>query len=432
MADNGIAKKKSIQNPLLQENFDNLNRFVEYLNCLSETFDFNEVMLSLQLKRMQKKWEDFIAMNGGPDIEGKIVVPDIKQREFKTLSRKLNRAKQALVLVPPSYLVSLVSLFDSFYAGLVRNIYNLSPQKLQESKMTFLYRDLQNLDSIKEVKRIIVDKKIEDLLRASHIEQFKWLAEAMGVKTLTKFDEWKDFIEITERRNLFVHSNGIVSSQYIKVCKQQSDIESHVQVGIQLTVDSPYFSKACEVFCKTAVMLSQMLARTLYIKNEANDIQEIDKNLIGIVFDLIVEKKYKMAISISKFALNDKFKHFDNDKFFIILNLAQALKWDGQVEECMKLLNEQDCTAWKIELLIPKYALVGAFEEAYEKMIELGNKNKVLTAAAYREWPIFQEIRKEDKFSITFTEIFGEELGIQQKVTIASNEEKENLSIVIA
>lgn len=112
MADNGIAKKKSIQNPLLQENFDNLNRFVEYLNCLSETFDFNEVMLSLQLKRMQKKWEDFIAMNGGPDIEGKIVVPDIKQREFKTLSRKLNRAKQALVLVPPSYLVSLVSLFD--------------------------------------------------------------------------------------------------------------------------------------------------------------------------------------------------------------------------------------------------------------------------------------------------------------------------------
>ena len=56
--------------------------------------------------------------------------------------------------------------------------------------MQFCYRDLQGLDSIREVKRIIVDKKIEDLLRGSHAEQFKWLADALGVHTLTKFEDW--------------------------------------------------------------------------------------------------------------------------------------------------------------------------------------------------------------------------------------------------
>lgn len=64
-------------------------------------------------------------------------------------------------------------------------------------------------------------------------------------------------------------------------------------------------------------------------------------------------------------------------------------------------------------------------------MLELGNNNKVLTAAAYREWPIFQEIRKESKFSDTFQEIFGEELGVQQEITIEEKEMEQSLSIVL-
>lgn len=423
-----MATENDIINPLLQDNFDNLSLFLDRLNCLNETFDYNELMLNAHQKKVQKKWDNFIKDNGGTDANGKIFVPEVKRRAFKTIERQLNRAKQAQILIPPSYLVSLVSLFDSFYAGLVRNIYNLCPQKLQDSELQFRYRDLQALDSIREVKRIIVDKKIEDLLRGSHTEQFKWLADALGVSTLTKFDDWPNFIELTERRNLFVHSNGIVSSQYNAVCKKNQVFTTDIAIGTQLRIDGTYFSNACDVLTKTAVMLSQMLARTQC----PDDVLLIDKNLIGTVFDFIMEKKYAVAISISRFSLNGKFKHKDNDRYFIILNLAQSLKWNGQMEECIKLLSEQDCTAWKTELLIPKYALEDKYDEAYEKMIELGGNNKVLTATAYREWPIFQEIRKESKFSETFQAIFGEELGVQQEITIEDKEIEQNLSVVLA
>lgn len=426
-----MATENNIINPLLQENFDNLSQFLDRLNCLNEIFDYNELMLNVHQRTVQAAWDKFIEENGGPDESGKIVVPEAKQRAFKTIERKLNRSKQAHVLIPPSYLVSLVSLFDTFYAGLVRNIYNLCPKKLQNSDMQFCYRDLQPLDSIKEVKRIIVDKKIEDLLRGSHTDQFKWLADALGVKTLTKFEDWPKFIELTERRNLFVHSNGIVSTQYNTICKKNQAFDADIPIGTQLKIDSSYFSDACDILAKTAVMLSQMLARTLYLKQYPDEDSQIDKNLICTVFDFIMEKKYSVAISVSNFALNDKFKHNDNDKYFIILNLAQALKWNCQKKECLTLLSVQDCTAWKTELLIPKYALEEKFEEAYEKMIELGHNNKVLTASAYREWPIFQQIRKEDKFAQTFQSIFGEELGAQQEIKIEDKEIEQSLSIVL-
>lgn len=426
-----MATENNRTNPILQDNFDNLSLFLDRLNCLNEIFSYNELMLNAHQKSVQKKWDNFIKDNGGTDANGKLVVPDSKQRAFKTIERSLNRAKQAHILIPPSYLVSLVSLFDSFFAGLVRNIYNLCPQKLQDSDLQFRYRDLQVLDSIKEVKRIIVDKKIEDLLRDSHTNQFKWLADALDISTLTKFEDWAKFVEITERRNLFVHSNGIVSSQYISVCKKNHALETDIPIGTQLKIDSTYFSDSCDILAKIAVMLSQMLARTLYLKVYPYDDLLIDKNLICTIFDFIMEKKYTIAISISKFALNNKFKHKDNDKYFIILNLAQSLKWNGQMDECLKILEEQDCTAWKTELLIPKFALEERYEEAYENMVELGNNNKVLTAAAYREWPIFQKIRKESKFSDTFQEIFGEELGVQQEITIEEKEMEQSLSIVL-
>lgn len=427
-----MTTDKNIINPLLQENFDNLSQFLDRLKCLNEIFAYNEVMLNIHQRNMQKKWDEFIKENGGPDASGKIVVPDAKQRTYKSIERNLNRAKQAHVLIPPSYLVSLISLFDTFYSGLVRNIYNLCPNKLRDSELQFCYRDLQGLDSIREVKRIIVDKKIEDLLRGSHAEQFKWLADALGVKTLTKFEDWSKFIELTERRNLFVHTNGIVSSQYNTICKKNHSFEVDIPVGTQLKINSSYFSDACDILAKIAVMLSQMLARTLYLKQFPDDILQIDNNLIYIVFDFILEKKYNVAIAVSNFALDTKFKHKDNDRYFIILNLAQSLKWNGQKDECFRLLSEQDCTAWKTELLIPKYALEEKFEEAYESMIELGGNNKVLTASAYREWPIFQQIRNEKKFSETFQTVFGEELGVQQEITIEDKEIEQSLSIVLS
>ena len=326
-----------------------------------------------------------------------------------------------MTLVPPSYLVSMVSLYDQFYAGLVRLIYRIAPDKLKESQKPFLYRDLCDYNSVQEVKVLIVDETIDKLMRDSHVRQFEWLADAMGLNNLKGFKEWPDFVELTERRNLFVHSDGFVSQQYIDVCKSENALPNRVEKGKQLIVDKDYFEKAFKVLYIVGIKLTTMLAHTVYDKHYPNDYSSIDKILISNVYELIAEGLYDVAISVSEFVHDDEFigkKHNANDKCYILLNYAQAYKWSGQEEKCQQLLNDADCTAWRDELLIPKLALEGKYDQVYAKMRSMGKGSSVLTPDNYRLWPIFKGLRKEVEFVRLFKEIFGEEMeiNIQKKV----------------
>lgn len=57
--------------------------------------------------------------------------------------------------------------------------------------------------------------------------------------------------------------------------------------------------------------------------------------------------------------------------------------------------------------------LEGNFDDVYNMMINVGSKSEILNKEAYREWPIFKEIRKQNKFVETFEKIFDEPLLIK-------------------
>ena len=57
---------------------------------------------------------------------------------------------------------------------------------------------------------------------------------------------WETFIEITQRRNLFAHNDGIVSTQYLNACKVNSVTheDNKINIGAELGIDIDYFNKA--------------------------------------------------------------------------------------------------------------------------------------------------------------------------------------------
>ena len=399
-------------NPLLIEISDNLNTFIENINCLRETFGYSEATLRLHKIKSTSECDEIIGRFKN-EKTGDIDVPIKYYRDIISCLKRKKRAERAINLIPPSYLVTLVSLFDQFIAGLVRIFYRISPEKLLESGKTFSYRDLCSYRNIQEVKILIIDEIIEGLLRDSHVEQINWLEKAMNVTTLKRFPEWPAFVELTERRNLFVHSDGVVSQQYIDVCNKHNALTEVINKGTQINVDSIYFEKSYKTLYIVSVKISQMLAHTVYSEHFPDDIASIDQILISNVYDMISEELYDVAISVSEFAIeNHHFIHNAHDKGYIILNLAQSYKWIGKQDDCRKLLSKEDTTAWKDELLIPKYVLEDNFEAAYVKMTAVGSVSEILTAENYRQWPIFKEIRKEQKFCSLFKDIFGEELEI--------------------
>lgn len=429
MADKEELLQAEEYDSLMLDVVDNLDRFIESINCIKETYEFSEVTLRAHLNETTGKYNNFVKSYERKDVDGYTVieVPDARYREFERLHKKKARAERAFDLVPPSYFVSLVSAYDSFFGGLIRCLYSISPEKLQEEDMHFCYRDLQQFDNITDVKKRIIDKRVETELRDSHVAQIDWLAKALKIDSLTStFIGWSDFVEVTERRNLFVHANGTVSAQYIDNCKKHKALDASILEGNQLKVDKTYFDKAFKILYKTAIMLTQTLLRKKYCKNDDPDcISHINKVLIGNVFELISDKHYDVAIDVSQMVLsNPKFKFNAFDKMYIVLNYAQAYKWSGNPVKCKEILDQEDWTAYTNELLIPKFTLEENYPEVYKRMRELGKNNQRITISSYREWPIFQLLRGQKEFETVFAEIFGEDFDSVKTVELEKAFEK--------
>ena len=110
------------------------------------------------------------------------------------------------------------SAFDGFMGSLLKCIYHNKPEIANILKMELTIEDILRYENTNDIVSEIIQSEITSIRRESYTEQFKILENKFDIK-LREFEEWKDFIEASQRRNLITHCNGIVSNQYLKICK---------------------------------------------------------------------------------------------------------------------------------------------------------------------------------------------------------------------
>src|SRR5690606_32020459 len=153
-------------------------------------------------------------------------------------------------------------------------------------------------ESMDELRQVFLDKEIETIRRKGYIDQFKDLEGKFSIK-LTKFDEWPYFIERYQRRNLFTHCDGIVSKQYLDICRE---VGCKIREG--LDIGDPLESGEKDLF-QTCMLLDHvwtMLGQTLWRKTLENELEKADSHLSSTLFDSLHMEHWGNAISISKFA----------------------------------------------------------------------------------------------------------------------------------
>jgi len=315
-------------------------------------------------------------------------------------------------------LVSLVSQYDNLIGQLVRFIYDINPNLLNESNSQISYKELFTYHDIDTIRNNIIQGKIETILRKSHEEQIDDLQKLSGVKNLKGVSFWKEFIEITQRRNLLVHCKGCVSEQYIKECKNVG-IALLPSKGEILSVDENYFNRAYFVFYTMGVLLSQVLTRHLLEKEKL--VEEIDAVLTNIIYETLEDGEYDLTIELSNFALGKDTEHACRlDEVYFVLNFAQAYKWQGNQQKCNEILSNFDFSAMTPDILVAKFALEDDIQEVVKQMKKVGDDSKIMTKAAYASWVIFKDMRERKEFGETYKEIFKEDL-IQNILTPEEN-----------
>jgi len=395
-----------------QKDFEKeINLFIDHIDSLHQTSPMVTMILKVTQMTSEKKRQEYVDEKGivGTDEEGNETTKiDFKHiNKYLDLDKKAQNSFLAERLIQRNFIVSLVSQFDAYVGSLIRKIFIIQPELLNGSDRNLSFSKLSEYSSIDEAKEYIIEKEIESVLRDSHYNQFKWLENKLGM-TLTKdLPSFCDFIEITERRNLFVHSNGIVSSQYLSVCnKHKYQFDSVITTGQELSVDEKYFTKAYRILFEIGTKLSQVIWRKLL----PDDLESADLSLNKVLYRLLQRKEYKLAINLSEFATNILKKHSSQEfKLVFNVNKAQAYKWDGQDEICIKMMNSMDWSAMSDKFKLSKAVLLDDFETVYKLMKKIGKDEDELPQEGYKEWPLFNKVRQESQFKEVYKGIYEEE-----------------------
>lgn len=394
---------------------DIVDEYIQCINSIRETLRNSLPLLQKLDIRAKNSLKNFINKYDKEELKN---IPPTQIKELKTIIRTAERADLAVILFPQSMLVSLVSQYDNLIGQLVRFIYDINPNLLNESNSQISYKELFTYHDIDTIRNNIIQGKIETILRKSHEEQIDDLQKLSGVKNLKGVSFWKEFIEITQRRNLLVHCKGCVSEQYIKECKNVG-IALLPSKGEILSVDENYFNRAYFVFYTMGVLLSQVLTRHLLEKEKL--VEEIDTVLTNIIYETLEDGEYDLTIELSNFALGKDTEHACRlDEVYFVLNFAQAYKWQGNQQKCNEILSNFDFSAMTPDILVAKFALEDDIQEVVKQMKKVGDDSKIMTKAAYASWVIFKDMRERKEFGETYKEIFKEDL-IQNILTPEEN-----------
>lgn len=193
----------------------------------------------------------------------------------------------AIQLIPKNVVVAFVSIYDSFLSDIIEGIYKLRPELLNTCEKEYSFSDILKFGSIDEIKENIIEKEVESVLRESHSKQFEWLSKKLKVKLTEDLPNYEHFIEITERRNLFVHTNGKVSRQYLSIVPPKNDNNKEIKLGETQEASPEYVIHCYNVLFEIGVKLGQVIWRKI---DEKNSLEEADDLLIDIIYDLLKNK----------------------------------------------------------------------------------------------------------------------------------------------
>lgn len=389
----------------------NLQILLSHLDSINDTLPMTMLLIGPYHKKAIEKFKEFVKTNieeiedenGNKSVSMKY--EDIKI--YEKLSKNSLISELASKIIPESLFVSLISQYDAFLNRLLKILFVVRPEYISNSDRELTFSQLTEFDSIESAREYIIEKEVECILRKSHSEHFDYLENKICIPLRKNLPTWQTFIEITERRNLFVHCDGIVSSQYLKICKENQCNIDNIELNQKLNVEPEYFSQAY----KCLYELSTKLTHTIWRKLMKEDLKNADYHLNILCYELLNSRSFELADILLGFACDQK-KHFNEiSKNVFIVNKALSQYLQGNQISATEIIESKDWSASSDDFKLAHLIITDNNEESLKLMKKIGNNGEV-DKEDYKTWPLFYKLRDEAEFKNTFKEIFLEDYSV--------------------
>lgn len=345
------------------------DRYLVDLECLREMFStvipvlqdqdeqrhaaVKEVLSRAEEVPDRQSSKDNLVVNEGEPIDDEEPTRiSIKAKDIETLMSNIRKIKRAETLFTKQSIVSIVSRFDEFLGRFLEIALEQNPEWLKSSEKTITYKELIDLKSVDTAIKGVISKEVEQLLRGSHEEQIRYVDEKLKLGIQEHFSKLACFLEVAERRNLFVHTGGLVSAQYLDKCKGFGVSVKEIEEGQELEVTESYFEEAFYAYFEIGLRIGQAAFRRLFPGENSfadNALNKLaikflnydDNSLVGIItnYDLNIPAKFRSDDSENEYyarinrAVAQKRLGFDFEKGLKVLH--GELSTQNIVSACM-------------------------------------------------------------------------------------------------
>jgi hypothetical protein len=203
-----------------------------------------------------------------------------------------------------------------------------------------------------------------------------------------------ELLEITQRRNLIVHNDGVVDDTYLKWAPQAYQ-PSGIQKGEFLLVSTRYLTRAFHVVVVFAIALSQACWRQWQPtkkKKRANQVIEY------FVFTTLKDGRYDLVIDLVE--IGKQFSLPRSSAQILKIHQAIAFRELGKKPEMMQIYAEflSDNMDWRVPIALA--ILREEFSLAQQLLAQAAKKNKLIDISPF--WTLFKPVKDELWFQRMF------------------------------
>ncbi len=285
----------------------------------------------------------------------------------------------------------------------MREIAARNPEAIFGRERALPVYEIVKFGPIEELKEHLINDEIDKAQRENIDHQLTWIVSKAGMDDFrSNYPDWPVLVELFERRNLFVHANGVVNDTYLKASEKYRFPNAKKRaLGDELHAEPKYFNSSVHHVIHFGAMLLQVVWR-----KTSEEAELADKAIGDLGYELIARGQYVIAIRILEFAKRLRNVSSDLRRRMNIINLANAYRLSKDDAAALKVLSSEDWSATGVEFKISVAAVKGSIGDVVDLMTKIGDRGEV-GAQEYQEWPVFYTVRDDTRFKETFKAIFG-------------------------
>lgn len=289
-------------------------------------------------------------------------------------------------LLRRSLLGLLVSEFELVISRVASVVLGAKPGRVNPAEASLSLADLQDLGSIAAAVEVIIERRVDDLMRGGLGDWEKWF-KASGIDLTGALHRRAELTELLARRNLLVHNDGEVNRRYLTIVAP-ADADAVPQLGTVLNVSEEYLMRSLELILGTGVLV---VGGTL-LQLDKSDSEATYNWLASRTETLIESGRPRSGSDVSTQVLQSS-----RDRLPMSLRLQlQIANWTcrrdlGENDAVLKEVAEWDTRGVDLKYAHARDVLLDDDDSAIRSIRELVRRGN-LSIVAVRNWPLYRPL----------------------------------------